>query len=503
MYRRVLDTIGWAVGAQDENENDNESETHSQSQALPPLAHFVFLVHGFMGNDTELSYLEEAIEEAIKKEKSNDDDGGGSANLEVVVYRVRCNNTSTFDGIEAGGSRLATEVKDFVGAYIIERRRNGTLPANDAYVHATISFFGYSLGGLYSRYAISLLPFEFEAAEPNTGTSDNAKVILHPNTVELNTGTSGNTKVVLHLNTVEANTATSGNANVILHPNTFCTAATPHLGIAAHTYFLLPRCMEYMLAYSFGKTGCDLFRVNRRKRRQYFGCGNEQSADGPNDLVYAMATQEAYLAPLSTFKRRISFINAFGTDFQVPTTTAGMLSIHSDSPHYFSKESYKWNIEDVDALVFETKQSKTPLGLQSSGTRSHKSDEALTMALNLDALGWKKVFVDCRKGMTCPGIPLPRICRRPRKEMIDSLITKRRRSLSQRDDSNNSGIVFESKELCSLMRKSEQLHLVPTGHFIIVAHSKSRNGSKMSAKGRPFVRQAAVDLVNDMKTFQV
>mmetsp|Transcript_30763 Transcript_30763/g.62365 ORF Transcript_30763/g.62365 Transcript_30763/m.62365 type:complete len:461 (-) Transcript_30763:2412-3794(-) len=459
MFRRIISGFG--------GEPDDEHETRSPSTPVAPSkiyisAHFVFLAHGFMGNHKELAFLEEAIKEAVADAKSQERDVKYS-DFDVVVYRVQCNNTSTFDGIEAGGRRLAKEVQDFIKAYVAERRKNGTLPVgaddDSVDVHATISFFGYSLGGLYCRYAISLLPLNFEHLESNT--------------------------------------------SITLHPNTFCTAATPHLGIASHTYFILPRCFEYMLACALGKTGKDLFRVERRKRRQCCQCrGTMENVGGANDLVYAMSTQELYLTPLSTFKRRISIINAFGTDFQVPTATAGMLSLHSSSLHYLSDESGKWDIGDIDALVFKTEQTRRTSGMKYSGTVSRKSDEALTMALSLDSLGWTKIFVDCRKGMRCPGIPLPRLCRRPRKEMIDSLIVKRRPSASQSGNTKSGSVVFESKELCHLMRKSEQLHLIPTGHFVLVAHSKTPRGSKMSAKGRPFVRQAAVDLVNDMKTFQ-
>lgn len=448
----------------DEHEPQTPSESTTSTDPTDPSpnyqyisAHFVFLVHGFMGNVKELAFLEKSIKEAVAEAKSHCHKDTPS-DFEVVVYRAKCNNASTFDGIEAGGRRLAKEIQDFINAYVIERRKNGTLPADigdDGVVHATISLFGYSLGGMYCRYALSLLQFDIELPDDT--------------------------------------------ASIVLHPNIFCTAATPHLGVASHTYFILPRCIEYMFAYTWGKTVQDLFRVKRRRRgANRCCCRSMQQMGAANDLIYEMSTQDVYLKPLSTFKRRIALINAFGTDMQVPIATAGMLSPHSDSPHYFSDESAQWNIGDLDALAFKTKQTQRPTALQSSGAISRKSDENLTMSLSLDSLGWTKIFVDCRKGMHCPGIPLPRICRRPRAEMIDSVIMERQQSNCV---DKNSGVVLESKELYHLMRKSEQLHLMPTGHFVLVAHSKTPKGSKMSAKGRPFVRKVAVELVKDIKTF--
>ena len=67
-----------------------------------------------MGNHEELSFLEEALNEAAGELAERED----NARLEAIIHRVKCNNTSTFDGIAAGGSRLAKEVQDFISAYV-------------------------------------------------------------------------------------------------------------------------------------------------------------------------------------------------------------------------------------------------------------------------------------------------------------------------------------------------------------------------------------------------
>lgn len=411
---------------------------------------FFFLVHGFMGNHEELSFLEEALNEAADELAEREDDAPLEA---IIIHRVKCNNTSTFDGIAAGGSRLAKEVQDFIGAYVKGRIKAVQQPNNAEY-HASISFFGYSLGGMYSRYALSVMPFKFDV----------------------------------------------GSTKVVLHPMDFCTAATPHLGIAAHTYFILPRCMEYVFAYLFGKTGRDLFRVDRRKGRKWscLGSSKSNSKGEANDLIYAMATKDEYLRPLAKFRRRTSFINAFGTDAQVPTATAGMINKFSDSPHCLVEGdmSDRWNIGDIEALVFQTKACDRPKHLQSSGTPSGKNDEALTMSKSLDALGWTKVFVDCRKGMK--GCSVRCLCRRPRREMVTSYISKSRRNIMQDNErGGSSDIIFLSSDLCNLLESSEHLHCLPTGHFVLVAWSKTNAGKQMSEKGRPFVQEAARMLIGD------
>lgn len=91
--------------------------------------HLVVTVHGLGGFATDLGYLRRRLEE----EKG------------VAVLACKCNERKTFDGIAAGGRRVAEEVADYLKT------------ATD---FETISFVGNSLGGLYSRYALALLADE-------------------------------------------------------------------------------------------------------------------------------------------------------------------------------------------------------------------------------------------------------------------------------------------------------------------------------------------------------
>jgi hypothetical protein len=94
--------------------------------------------------------------------------------------------------------------------------------------------------------------------------------------------------------------------------------ATPHLGVAGHTYFPIPRSAEIGIGKAMGQTGRDLFRLS--------------------DLIYTMCTCPTYLDPLRSFRKRIAYANAYKTDFVVPTNTAAFLNPDSTYPHHVSDE---------------------------------------------------------------------------------------------------------------------------------------------------------------------
>lgn len=462
----------------------------------PPFdAHFVFLVHGFLGHPDELSYVEEAIEsaaaaaegETAEAESEGEANGGGRAEATagsgaeakvderengnedrmrdgvgdvaaVVVRKVACNVGKTRDGVRAGGERLAEEVASFVrgrardAATMREREGKESGP-----YRASLSFVGYSLGGLYARYAISALPLEFDLT---SGERD-------------------------------------GDAEkVVLVPNLFCTVATPHLGLASNGYVYLPRLIEWILGRAFGKTGGDLFRCGAVEKKSK----KEEGDAAPGELLYRMATDRSFLDPLADYRHRIACANAFGTDVMVPAATAGMLSPRSGSRHRLCHAREEGGLA---VLAFETRPCERPEGAPSSGStasgwRSRAKDEALAMSRSLDSLGWTKALVDCRGGM--PGPTVRHFWRRSRKDLVEGVFERKRSESSRVGERDGEGeVTLESRELWSLTRKSEHWHPAPNGHFIIVAHSKTKRGAKMSARGRPLVRRAAVGLVDRIR----
>lgn len=90
--------------------------------------HLVVTVHGLGGYSTDLGYVGRRLE--------------AESTGAIVVLACKCNEGRTFDGLAAGGSRVADEVARFLA---------------EAEGFETISFIGNSLGGLYARYAVFLL----------------------------------------------------------------------------------------------------------------------------------------------------------------------------------------------------------------------------------------------------------------------------------------------------------------------------------------------------------
>jgi pimeloyl-ACP methyl ester carboxylesterase len=166
--------------------------------------HLIVLVHGWLGNPSELGYLQSAIEKYSGEWNAN-------KNIEddhqlFYVYSILGNEGSTSDGIPAGGSRVAEEVNDLLADL-----------APFAASELSLSFVGHSLGGLYARYSLSQLQME------HVVDRDSNKVLQ-------------------------------------VRPRIFCTTASPHLGVGNHTYLPIPRAAEYLVASVMQPTGRDLFR---------------------------------------------------------------------------------------------------------------------------------------------------------------------------------------------------------------------------------------------------
>jgi len=175
----------------------DDCSSSSSSESSSPVRHYCFLVHGWLGNNEEMSYMEHAIKKSLVKIAKSDQS-------DVLIYRPMSNHDKTNDGIAMGGKRIAEEILE----YIRETSKNDK---NE--VIKTISFVGNSLGGLYSRFAIT----ELEASKTSPTN---------------------------------------------LHFNVFYTTATPHIGVSSHTYIPLPRVIESWLVAPFmGQTGRNLFRT--------------------------------------------------------------------------------------------------------------------------------------------------------------------------------------------------------------------------------------------------
>ena len=346
--------------------------------------HWIVLVHGYLGNDKELGYLQEALELE-----------GHASPLSIVVYSAKSNVGITTDGIAAGGKRLAAEIMEQL------RFHTNTNVTDTDTVKVTLSLVGNSLGGLYARYAL-------------------ADLLKH----------------------------------TFIQPNIFCTTATPHLGVAKHTYIPIPTWTEWAIGNAMGETGRDLFLHT--------------------DVIRQMATDETYLDPLRRFRYRLAYANAFGTDFQVPTSTAAFLS-HSDSPHYTLDHpqggACTLRVQTKQQLPQQQQQQQQ----QQQPTESNNNHD---MAISLDGLGWTKVFCDLRQDLPFPSLRNP----------FSSTVTL-----------PASQPCWTSKQLLNTVGTTlTDRFYIPVGHTLMVANRKSDWYGKLNAKGKPIMDQLAKELIHNL-----
>ncbi|CAB9524028.1 Putative serine esterase (DUF676) [Seminavis robusta] len=169
--------------------------------------HVIILVHGWIGCPQDLGYLHHAMEEQAAIVLKEENLSSSQRREPLYVYTCTSNHGRTNDGIQAGADRIAQESQEFLDS--IREQHKGTLK------EITLSVVGYSLGGLYSRYALP----KIITAESADDSNNSPKII----------------------------------------PKVFCTIATPHLGSEGHTYVQLPRRLERWLSL-MTQTGRDLFR---------------------------------------------------------------------------------------------------------------------------------------------------------------------------------------------------------------------------------------------------
>lgn len=440
--------------------------------------HYIFLVHGWLGNSLEMSYLHTALNKTMLDwtqlqdyQHDTDSDTVENDNKRVVVHSAIANEGQTTDGIIAGGTRLATEVQQFITSDLLsqehleyEQLLSSTTSSDDedersddgndhkGLINVSISFVGNSLGGLYSRYAISSLPSEFLFSTPAKNVDDN----------------KSNTDI---------------ERKIGIYFNTFVTTATPHLGCKSQTFLPLPRIAEKVIGSTLSTTGKDLFRLDT------------------DDLIYQMSTDyDRFLLPLSSFRKRLCYANAFSTDFQVPTCTAGFLDGQSHFPHtilnHSDGTSIKENKESFVVASFETKrdedmmiQGGREMMKQKMKNTQDEQDEhyRLLMSNKLDSLGWEKVFIDVRNEIPTPGLTIPpwfvKNKRGAWKEFIDSA-----------DSSSGDGRQVSSQDLVRFMTGSDQIQF-PLGHTVMVANSKSEFYANLNSGGRPVMDKLAKELI--------
>ncbi|KAJ7533635.1 hypothetical protein O6H91_13G058000 [Diphasiastrum complanatum] len=205
----------------------------------PGSDHLVVMVNGIVGSASDWKFAADLFQQRL----------GGK----VVVH------SSTFDGIDVMGRRLADEVQD-----VVQRKPN----------LKKISFVAHSLGGLVARYAIARL---YLPSTKHKTYFSNSKLL----------------------------DASAQGTLLGLKPMNFITVATPHLGSRGHKQlpFLLGlRCLEKLatlIAHWFvGTTGKHLFLTDAKNNQP--------------PLLYQMATdcsEGLYLSALGSFKHHVAYAN--------------------------------------------------------------------------------------------------------------------------------------------------------------------------------------------------
>jgi hypothetical protein len=493
-----------------------KSDVETEDDDLLPdmdadITHFCFLIHGHRGLSKDLSYVQHVMRRVAATEKrkrwvqyQQQEDmasvsssspvpslssssslplqgaagtGGGEEKEaaeasdflrhDMVVHSVCCNEGKTTDGVVKGGDRLVEELMDVIRQEM-ELRQSPEGAKRGGIRDVTISILGNSLGGIYGRYAIAKLTERCEHESEGCYVLD------------------GKFRLMM---------------------NIFCTTATPHLGVAGHTFVPLPRSAEIGVAHAMGDTGKDLFRLN--------------------NLLKTMATSPEYLEPLGSFRKRIAYANAFGTDFPVPAQTAAFLNEASTYPHHFldddnldpDQEGDQLVVDDnglVIAILHTPVKDKNESKEENSTAEDlepieqNATSELVQMSTSLDALGWKKVFIDVRKEM--PNIAIPKSFRRLNINGTNSNNSSGTPGDGEMDDSSERlrqidllrqrGVVG-SRDVAAAVTApmfEEKLHW-PVGHNMMVAFSRSRWSTYMNKGGRPVVDSLAKELVQDIFTW--
>ena len=475
------------------------------------VTHFCFLLHGFHGLSSDLSYFEAVMNRWVcderkrqsdrhRKQKECEMDNGfvvirnaptddfvdGKVYMpeihDMVIRNSICNEGQTTDGLVNGGDRLIDEMRKTIHSEMELRQPELNVDGEQTFKtedkddkvterefdQITISIVGNSMGGLYGRYAIAKLIDRYCVSEKSTRSKDD------DDDEGKEQGPPASSWIL--------------DGKYRLRLNLFCSTAAPHLGVSQHTWIRIPRIAEIAIAHFMGQSGRDMFRLN--------------------NLVYTMGTDSCFLDPLASFRTRIAYANCYGTDFPVPVETAAFLSDKSAYPHKFSNEC-----EDECGLVVATMSTPSANKAEEQFDKDPENkavDELHRMSVSLDKLGWKKVFVDLRKEMMSVEFPRPRWLRRQHSDYLRfgadksgsgrvANNTNDFHGLKQQKTVSSKDIVRAINTAQGNHREDERLTLrVPAGHNMIVAFSRSRIGAFVNKGGRPLVDALAKELVQEI-----
>jgi Putative serine esterase (DUF676) len=428
--------------------------------------HVIFCVHGWIGCPQDLGYVHHACEEQANKLQNE----LHRESEPFYVYTCVSNHGKTNDGIQAGGERVADEIRQFLQR--VQEKHQRWEDGLSSLEEITISMIGYSLGGLYSRYA---LPRILEPLQ------------RLPSTTAAGTSTS-----------IPRASSLPPPPPPILTPKVFCTIATPHLGSDGHTYFPFPKPLQNVFGW-FSQTGRDLFHRS--------------------DVIHRTVTDPIFVEPLLRFERRVAYANTYESDMMTPTSTAAFLSPNSPLEHFIIDDGD----DNQDGGNYHQRKRKNPFMalIVETPAQHHLLREQLRRdrepdwsplsrswdhARRLDAMGWSKVFVDFTNSYQRPEGTTMMAEQQQEQSVYDE-------QYSDEDDTNTTFTgetsggpsfrrrrSFQSSELHAEFLKSKKKirALFPNGHDQIAVNSKNVLYSYTLRKGRPLIDQLANDFIRDI-----
>ncbi|XP_004485889.2 uncharacterized protein [Cicer arietinum] len=308
--------------------------------------HLLVLVHGIWSSPSDWSYTEAELKTHLGKS--------------FLIYASSSNAyTKTFTGIDEAGKRLADEVMQVV-------KKTKSLKR--------ISFVAHSLGGLFARYAIS--------------------VLYSPDTY--NSGQLGDSMNCMMENSQRTDFSRGTIAG--LEPINFITLATPHLGVRGKKQLpflfgvsILEKLVAPIAPLFIGRTGTQLFLTD--------GEPNKPS------LLLRMASDcedGKFISALEAFRCRVVYANV-SYDHMVGWRTSSIRrETELGKPPRQSLDGYK-HVVDVkycppvpsDGPQFppEAVKAKETAQLTQNNVEFHEIMEE-EMIRGLQRLGWKKVDVN-------------------------------------------------------------------------------------------------------------
>jgi len=320
-----------------------------------PKDHLVVLVHGLLGHEADLSYLDQKLVE-----------------LGFVTLRSKRNWwIKSLAGVKRSAERLVAEIDEMLQYHEHDLKK--------------ISFVGNSLGGVIARYAIQIM-------------HQNAISRQHVN------GMQPHKKGEVFIED-EYLCASSTCTSTYLLPVTFLTIASPFLGVHDFSYIedylqrmspfevSIPSIAKKCIAASMWATGAELFM--------------QDHYDMSERLLYKMTHSEEFLKPLRMFKRRRAYANLDNDFMVIPETGAflGRDAVQRLRQEHLYSESMQMGRRGKPSIVANFTTAANELKYDSGTYES--------MRRNLDNLGWEKVIVYFPGTLPLAHNAIAGVCKKP------------------------------------------------------------------------------------------